>query len=293
MQLRHLTTFAAVAETLSFTKAAARLHLAQSSVTEQIQSLEAEFGTALFHRRHRELALTEAGHQLAAFAPGILGLAEKARAAVANVVVDDAPIVIAAHEALAATRISALITAFTTAHPHARIDLRGADSLVLPDDLLNGDVDIAFLFGEVAKRRQLISQVIAQEPLLVVAPAGYHRWGAQGLSLRQLRDAPFVITPEGTPYRDMFDLAFPAGEARPRVLHEVATLPDLFTAVVQGEGCALVPRVSLRHISDAIVQLPWHGLTTPVTMVWRRRRAHTPAVKAFLAEARITYGSRR
>lgn len=51
MQLKHLRTFLAVAATLNFTKAAERVHLAQSSVTEQIQALESDLGAALFDLR--------------------------------------------------------------------------------------------------------------------------------------------------------------------------------------------------------------------------------------------------
>ena len=79
MQLRHLRTFAAVASTLNITRAAEQVHLAQSSVTEQIQTLEADLGTALFDRARRGLQLTEAGRRLLEFAEPLLTLADDAR----------------------------------------------------------------------------------------------------------------------------------------------------------------------------------------------------------------------
>ena len=61
MELRHLRYFVAVAEALSFTKAAEKLHTAQPSLTRQIRDLEEELGTTLFERRPRGVRLTSAG----------------------------------------------------------------------------------------------------------------------------------------------------------------------------------------------------------------------------------------
>ena len=76
MQFRHLKTFMAVASTLNVTRAVKQVHLAQSSVTEQIQMLEADLGAALFDRSRRRLQLTEAGRRLLDYAGDLLALAD-------------------------------------------------------------------------------------------------------------------------------------------------------------------------------------------------------------------------
>src|SRR5215207_6172325 len=63
-----LVGFESAARHLSFTKAGEELYLTQSAVSRQIKELEDQLGVPLFQRRHRALALTEAGHQFYAAA---------------------------------------------------------------------------------------------------------------------------------------------------------------------------------------------------------------------------------
>ena len=75
MELRHLRYFVAVADTLNFTKAAAALHLAQPSLTRQIQNLEEEIGVRLLDRSKKHVALTEEGRAFLVDAKRLLALA--------------------------------------------------------------------------------------------------------------------------------------------------------------------------------------------------------------------------
>ena len=62
MEIRHLRYFVAVAQALSFTKAAVMLHLAQPSLTRQIKALEEELGVLLLNRTKQKVSLTDEGH---------------------------------------------------------------------------------------------------------------------------------------------------------------------------------------------------------------------------------------
>ena len=82
MELRHLRYFVAVAENLNFTKAAAKLHLAQPSLTRQVHNLEEEIGVRLLNRSKSQVALTEEGRSFLADARRILALATESILAV-------------------------------------------------------------------------------------------------------------------------------------------------------------------------------------------------------------------
>jgi DNA-binding transcriptional LysR family regulator len=84
VELRQVETFRAVANELSFSRAAAKLGYVQSSVSSQVASLEQELGAPLFDRLGRTIALTEAGRVMLSYSERLLGLARESKEAVAD-----------------------------------------------------------------------------------------------------------------------------------------------------------------------------------------------------------------
>jgi DNA-binding transcriptional LysR family regulator len=125
MQLKHLRTFIAVANTLNFTRAGERLHLSQSSVTEQLQSLESDLGTLLFDRSRRKLTLTPAGCRLLDFATAIIALNEEARSAVLGEAVDVVGrVVVGGIETLCSESLPLLLQKYCADFPRVAVTLR-------------------------------------------------------------------------------------------------------------------------------------------------------------------------
>ncbi|RUL79639.1 LysR family transcriptional regulator [Dyella choica] len=292
MQLRYLKTFIAVATTLNFTRAAERVHLAQSSVTEQIQALEADLGAMLLDRSNRQLRLTAAGQQLLEYAQALLDLADEARAAVADAAkLPRGRLTIGGLETLCATRLSPLLAHFAQAHPSIELQLKASGSGELRNALRSAAMDVCFAFSTLDEGEELQSEIIGSERLVIIVPPGHRLARATEVGPGDIAKEPFLVTEQGCVYRHMFDTAFSA--QRPRIAAEVASLAAIRSLVEAGMGCALLPEVALAGSNSAVHRLTWHGdmQTVPVMMVWRHRRVQPPALKLFLDEARASFAT--
>ncbi|MFD2054662.1 LysR family transcriptional regulator [Mesorhizobium calcicola] len=296
MHPRLLKTFLEVARSRNITRAAEAVHLAQSSVSDQVQSLEAELGAALFTRSKTGLDLTPAGLALKPIAEDLLRLDGEARAAVqAAAAQASGSLTIGALETIASARLAPWLPGFQARHPDITVRMKVADSGALRRLLEDGDIDVGFCFerrdvSKGAADERLARRTIAAETLVLVAAPGQ---GAAPSDLAALATLRFVATEPGCIYRHMLDTAFAeAGVAAPRLVAEVGSIGAIAQLVAAGAGLGLVPRLAVSGAlaRGDLVELPWPGQmqTAPLTMIWRRRRVQPPALGQLLAAARET-----
>ncbi len=293
MQLRHLKTFAAVADTLNFTRAAERIHLSQSSVTEQIQALEADLGVTLFDRSRRKLSLTHAGQRLLAYTATLLDLADEAAAAARTGPGVSGKLVIGGLETLCATRLPRLLAEFSRRYPNVEMSLKTANSAGIRNGIRNGDLDVGFVFGHAQQSANIHTESVGNEELLVILPSNHRLAARERIEPADLADEPFLVTEPGCVYRRMFDEAFAdRSPAKPKPVGEYASIGLIRGLVEAGLGCALVPRSALAGQTERLAAVPWVGAirTTPITMMWRPSRTQSLATSAFLATARECLG---
>ena len=192
-ELRHLRYFVAVAEELSFSRAADRLHMAASPLSQAIRQLEAELGVALFVRTTRSVELTEAGQRL--LADGVAAL-QAVDGAFANAVR-------AGRGVLGTLRLGsspaarhevrpALIARLRDTHPGIAVDASEATTGNLCRELLSHRLDVALGFCT-EPVPGLARRVLLRERMHVLMRRGHPLAGAEGLSLDALRGSRFVI----------------------------------------------------------------------------------------------------
>ncbi|WP_445680892.1 LysR family transcriptional regulator [Radicibacter daui] len=323
MHPRFLKTFLAVARHLNVTRAAQEVHLAQSSVSDQIQSLEGELGTALFERARTGLVLTAAGEVLRTYAEEILALTDEARAAVESVAGADGGgansaggvVTLGALETIAAARLPDWMARFSAAQPGIRLVLKVAGSGGLLRGVLDSDMDLAFCFERGAPDERLARRVITEEPMVLVAPAASEAAGALvdelptgEAGLAALTRFAFVATERGCIYRHLFEEAFArAGLPAPTVAAEAGSIGAIGRMVAAGAGLALVPQIAVAQALERgdLKELKWPGggpdgaeegvparpLTAALALFWRRRRVQPPALKQVLAALEGGFGT--
>jgi DNA-binding transcriptional LysR family regulator len=290
VQLKHLRTFVAVASALNLTRAGEKLNLAQSSVTEQIQSLESDLGTTLFDRTRRKWGLTPAGERLLEYAGAIIALTEEARGAALDERREvTGRVVVGGIESLCAERLPALLMRYCTDFPAVRVTLRAGKSVDLHGSLKSGLLDVYFTFGDSPQEPGLRSETVATEPIVLIGPRNHRLSGRRRVTLDELAQEGFLVTISGCPVRAVFEKAFARHDKRPRIIAEFASIAGMRSLVEDGCGCALLPASAARETLAAgkVVALAWPvQQDMPVSMRWRQQRVPPSALRHFLEVAR-------
>src|SRR5258708_15664075 len=143
MELRQLATFRVVATTLSFTQAASALGYVQSSVTAQIQALEADLGVPLFDRLGKRISLTDAGHRLIRYADQIQALTDEARMMVAAHEKPFGTLSFSAPESLCTYRLPPVLRQFHQHYPQVQLAFRPSPSSDMKRHARDGLIDLA------------------------------------------------------------------------------------------------------------------------------------------------------
>lgn len=246
LQLRHLKTFLAAAETLSFTKAAAQVHLSQPTVTEQVQALEHSVGQALFVRSNNRLALTAAGERLAVRARELLALADDALRTTRNNA-DEHPdsIRVAAPQTLCACLLTPILLQFADLYPSARVVIQERNSTDTAQAVLDGTADLGLIHGWPASDARFQASLIARDMPVVVMPAGHALAAGDAVAPDALAAFPLIATMTGCRYRQYLDTLVQQAPVRPRIRAEADSVLALTQMVSAGLGVSVLPRMAV------------------------------------------------
>ncbi|MER5302629.1 LysR family transcriptional regulator [Streptomyces lasiicapitis] len=192
MELRQLRYFLTVAEELHFGRAAERLHIVQSAVSQQLRRLERELDAELFTRSTRVVRLTEAGHRLLPYAREMLALQARAREAVDELRAEQSATVRLGTSSGLGARLDSVLTAFTRRTGHAQLELVTSSTEERLAQVRSGDLDAALLRGE-RTDPGLEFLPLWQDPLVAALPAGHELAARQTVELARLADLPLRL----------------------------------------------------------------------------------------------------
>ncbi|MFE7030788.1 LysR family transcriptional regulator [Streptomyces sp. NPDC057621] len=287
MELRHLEYFVTVAEELNFTRAAHRLHVAQSGLSAAIRSLERDLGLPLFERTSKHVSLTDAGCALLPEARSTLAAAQAARDAVNQVRGGlRGTLTIGTMVSLGVLDLPALIGQFHSDHPEVVVRLQGATrgSADLARSVLDGTLDAAFLSLPGAPPAGLVCKTLASVPMVVVLPADHPLARQDGVAPADLADEPFIDSPVGYGNRTLVDQYLAGAHLHRHVRMEVHDVRAAADFVRHGLGIAIVPTyaVPVDDLRLKVLPLSGHPLHWELAIATPAQRRPSAVLRALL-----------
>jgi len=292
-ELRHLRLLVAVADTLSFTQAAASLHVAPQAVSAGVRQLEERLGVRVFERTSRTVRLTPAGAVLLDRARSILaeaaGAADAARAAARALV---APLRIGFVGHGAAELTTPITRALETASPGLAVELVRHDFTDVTGGLATKAVDAAFLWAPVPHPALTVEPLFA-EPRVVLVPRDRELAVADEVTLADLSRLPCIVAhgADGDPvlaaWSDFHSArVLPDGTQRP-IGATVRNAEEELEAVAAGRGARPVPASTTAFFSHpAVTAVPAPALPQATCVLGWRTSAPPDVLPLLQAAAR-------
>ncbi len=293
MELRQLRYLVALADECHFTRAAAREHIAQPALSQQISRLEAEVGLALVERTTRKVALTGAGELLVARARHILSELDAAQAELQTLAgVQGGRLSVGALHTMGPVDLSLLLASFHRNHPAVEMTVREQSSEELAEMLRDDVIDLAFLsVTQRIQRRGLELQPLVSEELVAALAPQHPLAGRDVVRLAELGAEPFVSFRTGSRVRELLDSGAATAGFEPRIALESNESRRIRSLVSGGLGVAILPRSDAEGPGApiAVARLVEPEMRRDVSLASRAGRRHSPAATAFIALTRRVY----
>jgi len=287
MEMHQIRYFIALSMTFNFTRAAEQCGVSQPSLTRAIQQLEGELGGPLFHRERQRTHLTELGRVMLPFMEAISKQTAAARSeAEAYRRLESAPLRIGAMCTVGPAIISDLIVKFREAFPTVEVVVADCTAKTLADMMKAGELNIALFGGPMPLDPELFHSLpMFDERFLIVVARGHPFTKLRAVKASDLNDQAYVNR-ANCEYLDAARAEFAMrGVATRRVFS--SERDDWVQGMIKaGLGFGLFPEFSVTDPSLVTRPLVEPEFVRTISLVTVRGRPHSPAVGAFVAEAR-------
>lgn len=294
MELRRLRYFVAVAEELSFNRAAKRLHMAQPPLSNQIKQLEEELGVLLFERTSRGVLMTEAGELLLEEARRIFAQVEGTTRMVRRVGHGEVGRLTLGFVPSASNGIlPQILREFRDLFPDVELFLREMRPDRIVQRIHDRQLDAGFLYLPFENTPFRVA-CVSREPLVLALPETHPLASEERVELRALADEPFILPAnyQRMPglYGQVTEACRQAGFVPQAVQKDVWLMQTIVGLVAGGMGVALVPASLMNLHRRGVVYKPVRGLSPTVELgvLWRGDDPG-PVLAAFLGVARSSF----
>lgn len=292
MDIAALKAFVAVAETGSFSAAAARLFLSQPAISKRIAALERELQTPLFDRIGHRITLTEAGNTLLLKARHIMDEIEESRRLVANLSgLINGPLQLATSHHIGLHRLPPVLREYSRRYPGVELHIRFMDSEAACTAVAGGSLELAVVTLPETETPPLIQLPVWDDPMHIAAGAEHPLAKARPDTLAPLADYPVILPEADTFTRQIIERKFRTENLQLRVGLETNYLETIRMMVSIGLGWSVLPE-TLFDRELIRLEVPGFSLQRTLGMVRHRDKTLSNAGKAFI-ECALSFAAPR
>ena len=288
MELHQLRYFVAVADEGNFSRAAAKVRVAQPSLSQQIRKLEAEIGQPLFDRLPRSVVLTEAGRCLLEYARQILASIDDARRSVNELkgkIAGD--VAVGAIPTVAPYVLPELVITFQKHYPDVTLHIVEDATAGITRRIEAGELDVA-LASTCQQSPTLRVELLGKEPLLALVPEGHPLAKQTVITFDDLKSQRFLLLHEMHCLSQQVHHLLESRRLHPEVALAGSQLSTIANMVAAEIGVSIVPQMMMKHhATPGCVSLPF---APPVperelNVLYNPLRFQSKAAAAFRKEA--------
>jgi len=287
MLARHIQYFLAVAEHLSFTKAAAALHVSQPALSQQVRHLEESLGAQLFDRSGRTTRLTDAGDVYLLYARRAHQELREAKNAIHDVSdLSRGSLRIAVTPTFTTYLVGPLIEAFHSRHPKITVNLKEISQERIEELLLAGELDVGIAFDEI-NTPDIEAIPLLNETLALVVNRKHRLAEERAITSKGLSGESLVLLSTEFATRDQIDRYCRKHAIRPQVQMEVNALGAVIEIVRRTHLSTLLPaRIALAHDDLVAITLEPERLQRTAVLLRRKEAYLSAAVGVFIELAK-------
>lgn len=281
MDFQTLQFFCTVASEGSLSKAAQKLHYAQSNLSTKIMQLEKEMGSSLFYRNNHGVTLTPKGELLLKYAVNLTNLAEETMVAMRDGGTAKGTLYIGSMESTVVTYLSSFLKQYHRKNPEVAIKVDTGNTETLLQKVLDHTLSGAFIAGPVGYSELITKQVRTEKLCLIVSRDSDHYRNTHDI-LQQ----PLLVFPQGCSYRKIFEFWLRDEGLTARKIYEFSTLNAIFASATAGLGAALFPEACIQQYrqKDAlmVLDIPEQYAFVPTVFVYRTDSYLSSALSSFI-----------
>lgn len=286
MEMQQVRYFVALADTLNFTRAAEKCNVSQPALTRAIQQLEHELGGPLFHRERGNTHLSELGRMMLPYLQTVEEQTKAAREQARAVKrLERATLTIGTMCTIGPQLVTDLMVRFQCAHPDVEVRVVDSGALQTIEMLEKGDLEVAIVGVPDELPRSLHQLPIFEERFVMVLPPNHRLCGSNPVRAAELDQEPYVSRTNC----EVFEPVRKALIDRGVFLRQVFSSPrdDWVQGMIKaGLGVGFFPEFAVTDEELVVRPLVEPSFKRTIFLATVRGRPHSPAVGAFIQEAR-------